>query len=97
MAAGAADGQGSLDEHPELKGLIAELIVEGGRESVAKPASSRPSGCNSSWPASTVRSSAPAGSTAARSATLAGERAEVKRQFDRAYGRVLEETGEREY
>ncbi len=27
---------------------------------------------------------------------LAGRRAIVKREFDRAYGRVLEETGERE-
>jgi DNA primase len=38
IARASGDGGQELDDDPELKRLIAELIVEGGRESVAKPA-----------------------------------------------------------
>lgn len=97
MAAGADNGQGSLDEDPELKGLIAELIVEGGRESVAKPAKLEAQRLQLELARVDRQIQRARGEHSGEVSTLAGQRAEVKRQFDRAYGRVLEETGEREY
>ncbi|HST32719.1 MAG TPA: DNA primase [Solirubrobacteraceae bacterium] len=97
MAAASGNGQGSLDEDPELKGLIAELIVEGGRESVAKPAKLEAQRLQLELARVDRQIQRARGEHSGEVSTLAGQRAEVKRQFDRAYGRVLEETGEREY
>jgi hypothetical protein len=95
--AASGNGQGSLDEDPELKGLIAELIVEGGRESVAKPAKLEAQRLQLELARVDRQIQRARGQHSGEVSTLAGQRAEVKRQFDRAYGRVLEETGEREY
>jgi DNA primase len=95
--AASGNGQGSLDEDPELKGLIAELIVEGGRESVAKPAKLEAQRLQLELARVDRQIQRARGERSGEVSALAGQRAEVKRQFDRAYGRVLEETGEREY
>jgi len=97
MAAASGNGQGGLDEDPELKGLIAELIVEGGRESVAKPAKLEAQRLQLELARVDRQIQRARGEHSGEVSALAGQRAEVKRQFDRAYGRVLEETGEREY
>jgi DNA primase len=97
MTAASGNGQGSLDEDPELKGLIAELIVEGGRESVAKPAKLEAQRLQLELARVDRQIQRARGEHSGEVSALAGQRAEVKRQFDRAYGRVLEETGEREY
>jgi DNA primase len=97
MAAGGGNGEASLDDDPELKGLIAELIVEGGRESVAKPAKLEAQRLQLELARVDRQIQRARGEHSGDVAVLAGQRAEVKRQFDRAYGRVLEETGEREY
>jgi DNA primase len=97
MAAVSGNGHGSLDEDPELKGLIAELIVEGGRESVAKPAKLEAQRLQLELARVDRQIQRARGEHSGEVSALAGQRAEVKRQFDRAYGRVLEETGERGY
>jgi DNA primase len=99
MAATSANGHGNggLDDDPELKGLIAELIVEGGRESVAKPAKLEAQRLQLELASVDRQIQRARGEHSGEVSALAGRRAEVKRQFDRAYGRVLEETGEREY
>jgi DNA primase len=99
MAAAPANGHGNggLDDDPELKGLIAELIVEGGRESIAKPAKLEAQRLQLELARVDRQIQRARGEHSGEVSALAGQRAEVKRQFDRAYGRVLEETGEREY
>lgn len=97
MTVAPANGQAGFDDDPELKGLIAELIVEGGRESVAKPAKLEAQRLQSELARVDRQIQRARGQHSGAVSTLAGQRAEVKRQFDRAYGRVLEETGEREY
>jgi DNA primase len=86
-----------LDADPELGRLLAELIVEGGRESVAKPAKLEAQRLQLELARVDRQIQRARGQHSGDVAVLAGQRAEVKRQFDRAYGRVLEETGEREY
>ena len=85
----------SLEEDPQLKGLLAELVVEAGREEadtamleVQRPAAGARS-CGPSDPAS-----AGARRTGI-SAPLRSGRRRSNASSDRAYGRVLEETGER--
>ena len=60
--------RGALEEDPELKALLAELVVEAGREQPTRRCS-RCSACSSSSRASSARSSRRAGRTAATSAT----------------------------
>jgi len=93
----AAPGEGGLDEDPELKRVLAELIVEGGRESVAKPAKLEAQRLQLELARFDRQIQRARGEQSGDVSVLAGQRAEIKRQFDRAYGRVLEETGEREY
>jgi len=95
--ADAPEGGGAPDDDPELKGLIAELIVEGGRESVAKPAKLEAQRLQLELARVDRQIQRARGQQSGDVSVLAGQRAEVKRQFDRAYGRVLEETGEREH
>ncbi|HTZ85771.1 MAG TPA: DNA primase [Solirubrobacteraceae bacterium] len=85
-----------LDADPELQRLLAELVVESGRESVAKPAKLEAQRLQLELARYDRQIQRARGQQSGEVSTLAGKRAEVKRQFDRAYGRVLEETGERE-
>lgn len=91
-AAGAGE---RLDEDPQLKGLLAELVVEAGRE--------QPDGTMLEVQrlqlelARVDRQIQRArGQDGGDISALAKRKAEVKRDFDRAYGQVLEKTGERE-
>ena len=80
------------EEDPELSGLLAELVVQAGRESPA-PAmleSQRMQLELARIDREIVRARAHASGDVSE---LAVRRAEVKREFDRAYERALEETG----
>ncbi|HEY2537853.1 MAG TPA: toprim domain-containing protein, partial [Solirubrobacteraceae bacterium] len=80
------------DEDPELAGLLAELVVQAGRESPA-PAmleSQRMQLELARIDREIVRARA---QESGEVSELAVRRAEVKREFDRAYERALEETG----
>jgi hypothetical protein len=96
LAQPPGNGGASLDEDPELKGLIAELIVEGGRETVAKPAKLEAQRLQLEVARLDRQIARARSQQSGDVSALASERAELKRQFDRAYGRVLEETGEKE-
>ncbi|HEY1451219.1 MAG TPA: DNA primase [Solirubrobacteraceae bacterium] len=91
-----AVADGGLDDDPELKGLLAELVVEAGRDA-AHPAMLEAQRLQLELARVDRQIQRARGQQSGDVAVLAGQRAEVKRQFDRAYGRVLEETGEREY
>ena len=84
-----------LDDDPQLKGLLAELVVEAGRE--------QPDGAMLEVQrlqlelARVDRQIQRArGQDGGDVSALARHKAEVKRDFDRAYGQVLEQTGDRE-
>ena len=90
-----ADGGERLEDDPQLKGLLAELVVEAGRE--------QPDGAMLEVQrlqlelARVDRQIQRArGQDGGDVNALAKHKAEVKRDFDRAYGRVLEQTGDRE-
>jgi hypothetical protein len=86
---GQEDG---LDGDPELKALLAELIVEAGREQ-AHPAMLEVQRLQLELARVDRRIARARGEESGDISELAQCRAEVKREFDRAYGRVLEETG----
>jgi DNA primase len=86
---------GDLDEDPELKGLLAELIVEAGREQ-AHPAMLEVQRLQLQLARMDREIQRARGSGAGDMSGLAHQRAEVKRKFDRAYSQVLDDTGERE-
>ncbi len=93
MAAVAA--QGDLDADPELKALLAELVVEAGRGEV-HPAMLEAQRLQLEL-ARVEREIAQArGRRDGEVSDLARRKATVKHDFDRAYARVLEESGERE-
>jgi DNA primase len=90
-----ADGGERLEDDPQLKGLLAELVVEAGRE--------QPDGAMLEVQrlqlelARVDRQIQRArGQDGGDINALAQRKAEVKRDFDRAYGQVLEQTGDRE-
>jgi DNA primase len=90
-----ADGGERLEDDPQLKGLLAELVVEAGRE--------QPDGAMLEVQrlqlelARVDRQIQRArGQDGGDVNALAKRKAEVKRDFDRAYGLVLEKTGDRE-
>jgi DNA primase len=87
---------GALEGDPELKALLAELVVEGGRESVARPAKLEAQRLQLELARVDRQIQRARGEQSGAVSELAGKRAQVKREFDRAYGRVLEETGDRE-
>jgi DNA primase len=95
LAAPAGGGPG-VEGDPELKQLLAELVVESGRESVARPAKLEAQRLQLELARFDRQIQRARGRESGEISALAGRRAEVKQQFDRAYGRVLEETGERE-
>jgi DNA primase len=94
MADTAPGQDGALDEDPELKGLLAELVVEAGREQ-AHPAMLEVQRLQLELARVDRSIQRARGQESGDISDLAQHRAEVKREFDRAYGRVLEETGER--
>jgi DNA primase len=90
-----ADGGERLDDDQQLKGLLAELVVEAGRE--------QPDGAMLEVQrlqlelARVDRQIQQArGQDGGDINALARHKAHVKRDFDRAYGQVLEQTGDRE-
>jgi DNA primase len=88
-------GSGELDTDPELKALLAELVVEAGRGGV-NPAMLEAQRLQLEL-ARVEREIAQArGRRSGEVSELAQRKAIVKRDFDRAYARVLEQTGERE-
>jgi DNA primase len=89
-----AGAEERLEDDPQLKGLLAELVVEAGRE--------RPDGAMLEVQrlqlelARVDRQIQRArGQDGGDINALAQHKAEVKRDFDRAYGQVLEKTGDR--
>jgi DNA primase len=85
---------GDLDEDSELKALLAELVVEAGREQ-AHPAMLEVQRLQLELARVDRGIQRARGQESGDISELAQHRAEVKREFDRAYGRVLEETGDR--
>jgi DNA primase len=93
---GAVSGEeGRLEDDQELTRLLAELVVEAGRDE-AHPAMLEAQRLQLELARVDRQIQRARGEQRGEISGLAGQRAEVKRQFDRAYGRVLEETGERE-
>ncbi len=84
-----------LDDDPELKGLLAELVVEAGRED-AHPAMLEVQRLQLELARLDRRIQRARGHEDADVSGLATQRGQVKREFDSAYAQVLEETGERE-
>ena len=88
-------GEGtSLEDDPELKGLLAELIVEAGREA-PDPAMLEVQRLQLELARLERGIQQARGQEGADVSGLAKEKAAKKVEFDRAYSRVLEETGER--
>ncbi len=85
---------GGLEGDPELKGLLAELVVEAGREA-SDPVMLEVQRLQLELARVDRKIQQARGQGAGDVNDLAKRRAEVKGEFDRAYGRVLEETGER--
>ncbi len=94
MAARPGEGAG-LDEDPELKRVLAELTVEAGREQ-ASPSMLEVQRLQLELARVDRQIQRARGRESGDVSELAQHRAEVKRDFDRAYGRVLEQTGDRE-
>jgi DNA primase len=94
MADAGADGA-SLEQDPELKGLLAELVVEAGREH-ADPSMLEVQRLQLELARVDRQIQQARGQDGGDVNDLAHRRAEVKLEFDRAYGRVLERTGDRE-
>ncbi len=86
---------GGLEADPELKGLMAELVVQAGREQ-ADPSMLEVQRLQLELARIERQIQRARGQDAGDVSDLAHRRAEVKLEFDRAYGRVLERTGERE-
>jgi DNA primase len=89
-----AGRHGELDGDPELKELLAELIVQAGREE-ARPAMLEVQRLQLEMARMDRKLRQARGQQGGDMSELAQRRAEVKQEFDRAYGRVLEETGDR--
>jgi hypothetical protein len=91
---GASGELADLDEDPELKALLAELIVQAGREQApaAKLEVQRLQLELARLDRELQRARGKGGGDVTE---LAQRRGEVQREFDRAYAHVLEDTGER--
>ncbi|HEX3518339.1 MAG TPA: DNA primase, partial [Solirubrobacteraceae bacterium] len=83
-----------LDGDPQLKGLLAELVVEAGRDH-ADAGMLDVQRLQLELARVDRQIQRARGQEGGDISALAQHKAEVKREFDRAYGRVLEETGER--
>jgi hypothetical protein len=93
--ADSADESNGLEADPELKGLLAELVVEAGREE-SHPAMLEAQRLQLELARVDRQIQRARGQESGDVSELAQHRTEVKLEFDRAYGRVLEETGDRE-
>jgi DNA primase len=91
------DGSGEtpLEEDPQLKGLLAELVVEAGREQ-PDPTMLEVQRLQLELARVDRQIQRARGLESGEVSELAQRRAELQREFNHAYGRVLEETGERE-
>ncbi len=90
----ADPGEGLPADDPELAGLLAELVVQAGRESPA-PAMLESQRMQLELARIDREIQRARGRESGEVSELAQRRAEVKREFDRAYERALEETGAR--
>jgi DNA primase len=90
-----ANGEVRLEDDPQLKGLLAELVVEAGRE---QPDTVMLEVQRLQLELARVdrQIQRARGQDGGDISALAQRKAEVKRDFDRAYGQVLEQTGDRE-
>jgi DNA primase len=86
---------GDPDEERALERLLAELIVEAGAER-ANPAMLEVQRLQLELARVDRQIQQERGRDGSDVSTLAQRRAELKREFDRAYGQVLEQTGDRE-
>lgn len=84
-----------LEDDPQLKGLLAELVVEAGRER-ADTSMLEVQRLQLELARVDRQIQRARGQDRGDISALARRKAEVKRDFDRAYGRVLEQTGDRE-
>ncbi|MGA2454264.1 MAG: DNA primase [Solirubrobacteraceae bacterium] len=87
--------QERLDDDPQLKGLLAELVVEAGRER-SDTAMLEVQRLQLELARVDRQIQRARGQDGGDISSLAQRKAEVKRDFDRAYGQVLEQTGDRE-
>jgi len=92
--ASPSEGEGGLDEDPELKQLLAELTVQAGREET-RPAMLEVQRLQLEMARMDRKIHQARGQHDGDVSALAQRRAEVKREFDHANERVLEETGDR--
>jgi hypothetical protein len=90
----SSGGEGSLDHDPELKELLAELTVQAGREET-RPAMLEVQRLQLEMARMDRKIHQARGQHDGDVSALAQRRAEVKREFDHANERVLEETGDR--
>lgn len=84
-----------LEDDPQLKRLLAELVVEAGRER-ADTSMLEVQRLQLELARVDRQIQRARGRQGGDVSALAQRKAEVKRDFDRAYGRVLEQTGDRE-
>jgi DNA primase len=89
-----ADAPGGLEDDPQLSGLLAELVVEAGREQ-SSTAMLEVQRLQLELARVDRQIQRARGQDGGDIRSLAQRKAEVKRDFDRAYGMVLEQTGER--
>ncbi len=90
-----ADAGERLEDDPQLKGLLAELVVEAGREQ-SDTAMLEVQRLQLELARVDRQIQRARGQDGGDISALAQRKAAVKRDFDRAYGRVLEQTGDRE-
>jgi DNA primase len=90
-----AEGPGEAPEDPELRRLLAALVVEAGRER-AEPEMLEVQRLQLELARIDRQIQRARAGQQGEVSELAGRRAEVKREFDRAQERVLEETGAKE-
>jgi DNA primase len=90
--ADAAPESGTLEEDPELKALLAELVVESGREH-SDTAMLEVQRLQLELARVDRQIQRARGRESGDISELAHRRDEIRREFDRAYGRVLERTG----
>jgi len=91
----AADAGERLEDDPQLKGLLAELVVEAGREQ-SDTAMLEVQRLQLELARVDRQIQRARGQDGGDISALAQRKAAVKRDFDRAYGQVLEQTGDRE-
>ncbi len=93
--ADVANGEARLEDDPQMKGLLAELVVEAGRE---QPDTVMLEVQRLQLELARVdrQIQRARGQDGGDISALAQRKAQVKRDFDRAYGQVLEQTGDRE-